>query len=415
MKKMLKLSIPCHIITFVLFFAYVEKVQGAYYVAPDGSDESEGTIGSPWKSIQHAVNQAESGDVINVREGIYNEMVVISEKEALDDQWITIKNYPNEKPIIDAEGLDITSSKRAGFEINDSVGIRIKGFEIRNLKTDSRKSFPAGILVRGKNKNIEIVENDIHHIANYSSNGNAHGILVYGDHPQAIENIEILKNRLRDLTLGSSESLTLSGNVEHFTVDGNIVYRNNNIGIDIAGRYGACKSDGCTDYARNGVVSNNIVSNISSGENPAYKGYPSAAGIYVDGAQNIVVKNNYVGNSDFGISVSSEKKGFSAKNITIKENYIAMNTKAGLVIGGSDVDNGGAENSSIINNLFSFNDRIDKGYREITIQNHTRGNEFSGNIYFICGSKGHINIREKVSADNRFMDEFVIHRGFCKK
>ncbi|ATP40263.1 hypothetical protein CSE16_09520 [Solibacillus sp. R5-41] len=415
MENLVKVVLFCYTFTIPLFFIATETAHGAYYVAPNGSDESEGTIDSPWQSIQHAVNQVESGDVINVRGGIYKEMVVISEKQAVDDQWITIQNYPYEKPIIDAEGIEITSSNRAGIEIINSKGIRIKGLEIRNMKADSRKSYPAGILVRGSNKNIEIVENDIHHIANYSSNGNAHGILVYGDNTQPIQNIKISKNRLHDLTLGSSESLTLSGNVEHFTIDGNIVSRNNNIGIDVAGRYGACRSDGCTDYARDGVVSNNIVSYISSGDNPAYEGDKSAAGIYVDGAQNVVVKNNYVGKSDYGISVSSEQEGFSAKNITIKDNFIAKNTKAGLVIGGSGDDNGGVENSSITNNLFSFNDRSKEGFREITIQHHTRGNEFSNNFYFICGSKEYVNISKKVIADNRFIDESVYPRAMCKK
>lgn len=411
---MLKVIAFCYTFTIPLFFIATETAQGAYYVAPNGSDASEGTIDSPWKTIQYAVNQAESGDVINVRAGIYKEMVVVSEKQAIDDQFITIQNYPYEKPIIDAEGLEI-SSQRAGFEIKNSEGIQIKGFEIRNVKTDSSKSYPAGIVVRKSNKNIEIVNNDIHHIANYANKGNAHGIIVYGDQPQPIEDIRILKNHLHDLTLGSSESLTLSGNIENFTIDGNRLSHNNNIGIDVAGRYGACKSDGCTDYARNGVVSNNIVTYISSGDNPAYEGDASAAGIYVDGAQNVVVKNNYVGNSDYGISISSEQEGFSAENITIKDNYIARNTKAGLVIGGSGIDNGGAENSSITNNLFSFNDQSNKGYREITIQQYTRGNEFSGNRYFVCGSKEYLNISKKITADNRFIDESVYPRIKCKK
>ncbi|MEG0386266.1 MAG: right-handed parallel beta-helix repeat-containing protein [Solibacillus sp.] len=415
MKNMLKVIVFCYSFTIPLFFIATETAQGAYYVSPDGSDESGGTIESPWKTIQYAVNQAESGDVINVRGGIYKEMVVISEKQAKDDQLITIQNYPYEKPILDAEGIEITSSNRAGFEIINSQGIRIKGFEIRNVKADGRKLFPAGILVRGSNNHIEIVDNDIHHVANYADKGNAHGILVYGDQPQAIQNIKIMKNRLHDLTLGRSESLTLSGNVQHFTIEGNIVSRNNNIGIDIAGRYGACESDGCTDYARDGVISNNIVSNISSGDNPAYKGYKSAAGIYVDGGQNIVIKNNYVSKSDYGISLSSEKEGYSAKNISIIGNYIAKNTKAGLVIGGSGADKGGVENSDIVNNLFSFNDRSIEGFREITIQHHTRGNKFSGNVYYVCGSEEYINIPKKVTAENRFIDESVYPRALCKK
>lgn len=415
MNYILKVIIICYIITIASFFTIYENVLGDYYVAPDGSDESEGSLVSPWQSIQHAVNQAVSGDVINVREGIYKEMIVISKKEALYDQWITIQNYSDEKPIIDMESLDIPSSQRAGFEIIDSVGIRIKGFEIRNLTTDSQKSFPAGILVRGKNKNIEIIENDIHHIANYANKGNAHGILVYGDDPQPIENIKILKNQLHDLTLGRSESLTLSGNVKYFTIEGNYVFRNNNIGIDVAGHYGACSSNGCEDYARNGVISNNVILYISSANNPAYKGDNSAAGIYVDGAKNVVVEKNYVSKNDYGISLSSEKKGFFAKNITLKDNYVARNAKAGLVIGGAGNDNGGAANISVINNMFSMNDRSQEGYREITIQHHASGNDFSGNIYFLCGSKNYINFQKNQKDDNNFKNEYVYNMASCKK
>ncbi|MEK4699844.1 right-handed parallel beta-helix repeat-containing protein [Solibacillus sp. FSL R7-0668] len=404
----------CYMLTIAIFLITIETVQASYYVAPNGSDESEGTYSSPWQSIQYAVNRAEPGDVIFVREGTYKELVVISNKEAADGQWITIKNFQNETPIIDAEGLEITPKQRAGFEIKDSKGIRIEGFEIRNVKADSQESFPAGILVRGHNENIDITENNIHHIANYAKKGNAHGIIVYGNDPQPIQDIRITNNKLSDLTLGRSESLTLSGNIENFVIDKNILTNNNNIGIDAAGRYGACDRDGCIDYARNGVISNNLVSYMSSANNPAYEGSGSSAGIYIDGAQNIVVEKNHVINNDFGISVSSEEEGFSAKNIVVRNNFVSKNTKAGLILGGASIDNGGAENILIIANKFTFNDRSNKGYREVTIQNHTRNIEFSSNTYLRCSSKEHMNISKKVTTDNRFKNESVFSTILCK-
>lgn len=107
-----------------------------------------------------------------------NWLLSLNKEQAADGQWITIKNFQNETPIIDAEGLEITPKQRAGFEIKDSKGIRIEGFEIRNVKADSQESFPAGILVRGHNENIDITENNIHHIANYAKKG-MHMALLY--------------------------------------------------------------------------------------------------------------------------------------------------------------------------------------------------------------------------------------------
>jgi hypothetical protein len=46
-----------------------------YYVAVDGSDENPGTESQPWRTIQHAFDQAEPGDTVKVGEGTYDEIV----------------------------------------------------------------------------------------------------------------------------------------------------------------------------------------------------------------------------------------------------------------------------------------------------------------------------------------------------
>ena len=48
-----------------------------YYVDINSGNNStgDGSIGSPWQTIQHAADQMASGDVCWIREGIYREKV----------------------------------------------------------------------------------------------------------------------------------------------------------------------------------------------------------------------------------------------------------------------------------------------------------------------------------------------------
>ena len=48
-----------------------------YYVATTGNDANPGTISSPWVTINHAQLIANDGDIVIVRNGTYNENVVI--------------------------------------------------------------------------------------------------------------------------------------------------------------------------------------------------------------------------------------------------------------------------------------------------------------------------------------------------
>ncbi len=49
------------------------------YVAPGGNDANNGTVGSPFATIQYAVNNVSSGGTVNVAAGTYTEQVVISQ------------------------------------------------------------------------------------------------------------------------------------------------------------------------------------------------------------------------------------------------------------------------------------------------------------------------------------------------
>jgi hypothetical protein len=65
----------------------------SFYVSPSGSDGHSGTINSPLRTIQVAINKAKSGDVINLRGGTYR----ISREIEVGSKGLTIQSYGKEK------------------------------------------------------------------------------------------------------------------------------------------------------------------------------------------------------------------------------------------------------------------------------------------------------------------------------
>lgn len=353
-----------------------------YYVASDGDDSNPGTLDSPWRTIQKAADTLVAGETALVRKGVYEEFVTIRSSGSESRGYMIFQAYPGERPVIDGSNLDIESGESALVQILSANYIVFDGFEVRNLFSSSSSQYPAGIRVQDGGSNIHILNNDVHHIENRSEDGNAHGIHIYGNAIRPLKQVRVSGNRVHHLILGSSESLTLSGNIDGFTVDQNVVHDNNNIGIDIAGFYGAC-SRPCTDQARNGVVSGNTVYNIDSSVNPAYgSGSNSAGGIYADGATNVIIERNHVYKSDFGIEIASEIQGKTTSNITVRNNYIHHNDGAGIIMGGSKATNGGAEANLFANNTLVENDQLQQGYGEITFQENNRNNVIVNNLIY---------------------------------
>ncbi|MEK3884251.1 choice-of-anchor Q domain-containing protein [Paenibacillus sp. PL2-23] len=353
-----------------------------YYVSVTGDDSNPGTLQAPWRTIQKAANTLNGGDTVFVRGGTYEEFVSITSSGSKPEGYITFQAYPGEKPVIDGSNLVISSGKNSLIHIRKANYIIIDGFELRSLKSYSSSQYPAGIRVQAGGSNIHILNNNVHHIQNLSADGNAHGIHIYGDTLLPLTAIQISGNEVHHLTLGSSESITVSGNVDGFSIERNIVHDNNNIGIDVAGHYGACSAP-CVDQARNGVIADNLVFNIDSSINPAYgEGSNSAGGIYADGATNVQIERNHVYNSDFGIEIASENKSKMTSEITVANNFVHHNDGAGIIMGGSNASNGGASNNIIANNTLVLNDRLNQGFGEISIQENVVNNTISNNILF---------------------------------
>src|SRR5258707_13443854 len=75
----------------------------AYYVSTAGSDSNPGTETAPWRTVQHAADIARAGSTVNVRGGIYEELVSINASGNASDGFITFRSYPGETASLDAE------------------------------------------------------------------------------------------------------------------------------------------------------------------------------------------------------------------------------------------------------------------------------------------------------------------------
>ena len=71
-------------------------------MATTGNDSNPGTQSAPWRTIQHAADTARAGSTVNVRGGIYEELVSINVSGNALDGFITLRSYPGETAILDA-------------------------------------------------------------------------------------------------------------------------------------------------------------------------------------------------------------------------------------------------------------------------------------------------------------------------
>ena len=382
------------------------QVGGNYYVAPTGSDSNNGSLNSPWKTIQFAVSKAIAGDTVNVRAGTYPETVTITRSgSAAAGQRIIFRNYPGEHPVIDAAGKSVVDGQSGVITLTDVSYVTVDGFEAKNLTSNSTSNVPVGIFITGAGSYVEILNNHIHDIKNSASgcNANGLGLAVYGSKaPDSINNLTISGNELDHLTLGCSESMSINGNVQYWKVTNNIVHDNNNIGIDAIGFEGT--SSGTYDQARDGLISGNTVYNITSYGNPAYGNEYAADGIYVDGGTRIVIENNIIHHTDFGIELASEHKGKSTSYITARNNLVWNNNTAGITIGGYASSTGSTDNCTIVNNTFLFNDTKKTGAGELQIQYYSNNNVVKNNIFYASSEGVFINSINNSSANPADVD-----------
>ena len=364
-------------IIFTILISILPGIYGQnYYVSSTGNEDNDGSLLSPWLTIQNGIDNLAPGNTLYIMAGTYNEKVFV-EASGKPDSIITIKNYNGE--VVTISGSGITASE-AIIELFNVSNITIEGLNLANNEMLDAK----GILIDGNCDNITIKNNTIYNI-NFSTNAgdavtestNAQPLIVFGsDASSPIENLVIVGNEIYNSRTGYSEALAVNGNVDGFKVINNHVHDISNIGIDIIGHEETC-SDPANDQARNGVVKNNATYNCISD-------YATSGGIYVDGGKDLLIENNSSYHNGYGIEIGCENTGKTTSNIVVKNNVFYDNQVCAIAVGGFDYPGGSGKvvNCDILNNSCLKNDFSQKGTGELYLTYLEEGS-IMNNIFYL--------------------------------
>jgi Right handed beta helix region len=348
-----------------LSFSHPCSAQRTIFVSAANGDDSFSVeqaqnFATPWNSIQLAIDNAQPGDEIRVGDGIYKEELEIRSSGA-PGAPIRLVADACAVPVIDGRNRAITL-----LSIRDASHWVIQGFHFRNAVGP----YAEGISIGGGCDSLTIRNNVIQNIAwtqaenrKPGDDDNAYPIIVLGDAITPITNLLVEGNEIFNNITGFSEALAINGNVDGFILRNNLIHHNTNIGIDAIGFEGTLVGVDSLDYARNGIISGNKVYACHSTYDCA------AAGIYVDGASQIVIENNITFDNDRGIEIGCENPGRLTQDILVRNNLIYLNSKAGLAIGGYDgpVNTGTVADLTISGNTFFANARTQPEAGEIEI------------------------------------------------
>jgi hypothetical protein len=373
-----------HVADAIFADGFDPRAAHIYYVAGDGNDSGAGSIDAPWATLQHAADTLAAGDTACVRGGVYNEVVTLTRSGSTDAGPITVEAMPGEAAVVDGSGLAVPNGQWGLVTLVDASHVTIRGLEIRGFASASTADVPIGLYLTGAGSGVSLLGNHVHDIRNTASGcaANAFGMKVDGTRaPQSINQLTIAGNEIDHLVLGCSESFSLDGNVEQWTISANTVHDTNNIAIGAIGFEGVAP-DPAVDQARDGTISGNTVYAISSFGNPAYGDQYAADGIYVDGGTRITIERNRIHGADIGIELASEHLGKVTSAVIARNNLVYFSNSAGISIGGYAADVGGTEGCSVVGNTLFRNDQAVTGSGEMQIPYHADGNRIANNIVY---------------------------------
>jgi hypothetical protein len=272
-------------------------------VATTGSNANPGTESRPWRSIQHALEQAQPGDLVLVRGGTYSGAVgagpdrgdgvgpsVYASPQGAPGAPITIQPYPNEQAIIVGfvsfpraawfrmsgmviDGANAPAGAQGVSLGNTSSGapshVELSYNEIRNFQPQGSNA--QGIL-HYSGTDTALVGNRIHHIGTQT-------FFDHGIYMKAGRRVVVANNVISDITGGYG--LHIWGDFDDSWVINNTVYNSAASGFTIGGNAERGRPDRV-------VTANNIFAG-HSGTTDSHQGYATKE--YQPGVGNSVRHN----------------------------------------------------------------------------------------------------------------------------
>ncbi|HUL22617.1 MAG TPA: right-handed parallel beta-helix repeat-containing protein [Thermodesulfobacteriota bacterium] len=312
------------------------KTAGAgetHYVSTAGSDRNNGSLSTPWATIQHAATQSRPGDTILVRGGTYGEGEVWLRAEyrqgGAPGNLLTIKAYPNEVPVF------VSGDRPVILECNY---LRIEGLHFRNGKA---------IGVRGDT--VQIVNNT------FTGPGYAWAAVHAGG------NNVLLEGNTCDI---SGNVMGTQGHCYYIHHSTNTIIRNNvakgmtGYGIHVFDQRRSEDPPGFERLVKNVVIEGNTVSLSQDRSGIILDAYDHAR------IENVVMRNNVLfNNKQCGIYMSG-----LVSNVKIFNNTLFGNGASALFIGGSEREINTVE---IKNNIFDLTHGDPKAYHVVNAKGNT--------------------------------------------
>jgi parallel beta-helix repeat protein len=193
------------------YLPFTARPGNLYYVSLTGSDTNNGSISSPWNTLNYAVRHVLDGDFIYVRAGTYKEvdpaeatrMIYWRTSYSQGKQgWpITLQAYPGEEVFLNGQGSNTSGNREiisfltpyinvVGFKMGENwraslhvfdqgTGIRIVNNEIFHNSTDPLGS--GAIDSTTANNGMQVLGNFIHDVGTADSGSNKnHGMYIQG-------------------------------------------------------------------------------------------------------------------------------------------------------------------------------------------------------------------------------------------
>ena len=122
-----------------------------YYVSPNGSDNNNGTLDSPWQTLGYALGRLLPGDVLYLRGGRYYEHEIMTRLKGTASAPITVRSYPGEQAVIDGGVPYFKDTPNSEWELVDG--------SIHLYR--SKRTFSASFVRAWLSKNFDTLK--IHH------------------------------------------------------------------------------------------------------------------------------------------------------------------------------------------------------------------------------------------------------------
>ncbi len=269
-----------------------------YYVSPTGNDNNNGSINSPFKTLNKAWTMVTAGDLVYLRGGTYNftEQQYLTGKNGTAGNLIKVWNYPGEKPnLTTGTGYPSGGQDLIYFQGNY---LHFKGLEI-SYATRSSGDWAA---MRSENSNNCIFENlDYHH--------NEMGFTIRNCNNNLVLNSDFHHNQ--DAALDNADGINITyisnGNYSN-TIRGCRAWNNSDDGFDLWSNNGHVLIENSwawkNGYQQNGTSTGGDGSGFKLGE---YSGSTTAVKRTI---QNCISANNRL----WGFNENNCKTGIQLYN-----------------------------------------------------------------------------------------------------